>query len=679
VDVWDGARAAARRFLIVLAAVSATAVLGATTFHEVAFAAAFKEAPVLAEEVARLRLPAVEQRLPTEPVLLQPLRRIGTYGGRIATGLVGDGDGLAIYTLAGYEPLMRWDPAWQKVIPNVARAVEVNADSTTFTFILRSGLRWSDGEPFTTEDVRFWYEGVLLDRSVTPEPPSWWFAGGQAPQLTVHDSQSLTFTFAAPNSLFLRQLAAGQNERGPTEFPRHRLARYHARFSTPHGLAAEMQASGVSDWPTLFRLKSGLDRQPSSPRALLRRGDVGTAWGDIGAGSVQAAESIPTLDPWVIDRLEAGTPPRLIARRNPYYWKIDPAGQQLPYIDEVAFLRFADREALMAAIGDGALDMQKRNIAQQEAEWLQQRFNNNRAFKFISVADTNSNTLVVMFNLTHPDPARRAILSNLDLRTALSFAIDRDRVVAKLFDGRAMVQQPAPRPESRFYHFRLARQYLAFNRDEANRRLDRLGFTGRDAEGIRLDAQGRPLELAVLVRQNKTYQLQMLEMVAEDWRAVGVKMRIEALARGEMATRAREGRFEALIGFSDGGIDPMVEVWNYLPWTYESYYGPAWWQWLVDPAGPAAEEPPAPVRQQIDLYRQVLRTSDTEQQLGLMKRILDISAEQFYAMGICLWPPLRNGIVRSSLQNVPEVWLNSWLYPTPAPTNPAQYFFLAPD
>jgi peptide/nickel transport system substrate-binding protein len=151
-----------RRFF--LGASTATIVLAAAGVRS-AFAAAGGEAPMLKALVDAGSLPALADRLPKNPMVVTPLREVGKYGGTWNSTIVGGGSLSMLFRYQAYEPLVRYNPEWTGVIPNVAESVTSNDSATEFTFKLREGMKWSDGQPYTTEDVMFWYEDVFSNRT----------------------------------------------------------------------------------------------------------------------------------------------------------------------------------------------------------------------------------------------------------------------------------------------------------------------------------------------------------------------------------------------------------------------------------------------------------------------------------------------------------------------------------
>jgi len=629
----------------------------------------YQEAPDLAQRVASGALPPVAERVSGNPLLLRTEQTLGRYGGVWRLSMIGRADGLLLYRTIGYEPLVRWDRTWRRVVPNLAQSVHASDDARVFTFHLRPGLRWSDGHPFTTSDIRFWFEDVFQDTRLMPEPPAGMPDDRHAVRLEVLDETTVRFRFLNPNALFLETLALGQNIAGMTEMPRHVLARYHQRYS-PDAVADAMREAGLTEWNALFRLKSGYFPNHSDVTSLLRRPV------DSAASIPTAAEAVPTLNAWVVDHYEPGPPPRVVAVRNPYYWKVDSVGSQLPYIDRVEFLLSDGPEEVLALLRGGEIGMQARHmgspiISREIADLVA------RGYRTIALIPSESNVLPIVPNLTHPDPGRRELLSSREFRIALSLAIDRPAIIKKVFGGLGSPCQAAPRSESRFYSQTMAHQYTEYDPAAANARLDALGLGRRDADGIRRARDGRRVSFTVLARRDRPEQGDGMSMVVADWRAVGVEATVRILDRSEQRAAVRDNNFDVVVGQADGGIDPILEPALYVMLHHESDSGPAWLRWLRNPGDPGAEEPSPTILHQRHLYDRIMATLDRDQQDRLIREILDIAASEFFTMGVASRSQ-RHGVIRADFHNVPPTMPESWAYPTPAPTNPSQYFIAAP-
>ncbi|MEF2070914.1 ABC transporter substrate-binding protein [Consotaella aegiceratis] len=182
--------------------VAATVTLG----FPVGPAGAFEEAPQLADRVEAGDLPPVDERLPEEPLTVEPIETIGTYGGVWRSALLGGSDSAWLARTVGYEGLVRYDRDWTSVVPDVAKDWEINEDATRFTFHLRPGMKWSDGEPFTAEDVAYAFE--LSQNTAYPgEVPAFIRDPQNPPHASAEDDETVVFTFDKPNGLFMQQLS----------------------------------------------------------------------------------------------------------------------------------------------------------------------------------------------------------------------------------------------------------------------------------------------------------------------------------------------------------------------------------------------------------------------------------------------------------------------------------------
>lgn len=604
------------------------------------------EAPQLAERVAAGGLDPVEARLPVNPRVLEPVERVGEYGGTWRSGLVGGGDTGWMARTIWYDFLVAWDHDWNEIIPNVAEDFEVNEDATEFTFYLREGMRWSDGEPFTSDDIVFWYEAVLTNSQLTPAPPGWMISGGEVLEVEALDDYTVVFRFAAPNGLFLQRLATTDGNH-PTLYPRHYLEQYHIDYN-PEGVEALMEEAGFQEWADFFADKASYDARATNTE-------------------------LPTLFPWVLTAPYDGTTTRVTAERNPYYWKVDTEGNQLPYLDRIVMDVFEDSEVLLLRALSGEIDLQDRHIATLDNRSLFVDNQEQGDYRFFDTVPAWSNSTVISLNMTHNDPVKREIFQNKDFRIGLSHAINRQELIDLIWFGRGEPFQAAPRPDSEFYHEQLARQYTEYDAELANEHLDRAGYSERDSAGYRLGPDGNRISFAVeVVPALRPEWVDVMELVQQYWSEVGIDMQIRTIDRSLFYTRKEANEHDANVWQGDGGLDVVLEPRWYFPFSHESNYAILWADWFMT-RGSDGEEPPEAVRQTMELYRELQATGDLGAQADLMNEILDIAAEQFYVIGISLDSP-GYGIVKNNFHNVPASMPNAWLYPHPGPTNPEQYF-----
>jgi len=609
------------------------------------------EAPEWAEMVAAGTLPALDERLPAEPMVVTPEESVGQYGGTWRAGLRGGSDNAWFFRTIGYEPLVRWTRDWTGVKENVAKSWEVNDDATEYTFQLREGMKWSDGEPFTSADIIFWYEDVLTNEEITPSVPNWLVAGDEPVVIEALDDYSVKFSFAAPHGTLLLQLASAN---GPpvTSYPAHYMKQFHIDYNDD--VAATAEEEGYEDWVAYFLSKN--------------------EGGCCGYYAVDAA--LPTIHGWALTAAYGEDTTTVRAHRNPYYWKVDTAGNQLPYIDEVVYDVGNDVETLVLKALNGELDYQDRHIA---------TFNNKAVFfdgmesggyVLTNRVDANNNQMEISLNLTHADPDMRALFNNLDFRKGLSHALDRQEMIDLVFVGQGEPWQAAPLPSSPYYNEQLATQYLEYNTDTANELLDAAGLTERDDDGFRMMENGERAAFTIDVPTVSTEHIDMLELVQRYWKDVGIDMTPNVIDRSLGQQRLEAGEHDANVWGAPGGIGfgTLLDPRNFVPMHGHSRYAYKWYLYWQNPENELAEEPPAAVLEQFDLYRQVLATSDPDAQAALMGEVMQIAADQFYTIGITQ-PASTYAVANANLMNIMDAMPSAWQYPTPGPSDPEQWFF----
>jgi peptide/nickel transport system substrate-binding protein len=600
----------------------------------------YQEAPMLSEMVNAGTLPPVDQRLPKNPIVVTPLESVGTYGGTWRTGSI-ERNGNDLHRNIGYEQLMRYSPNYDAVIPNIAESVEANEDGTEYIFNLREDLKWSDGSPFTADDVVFWYEDVVMNSEVTPTPPSLRFTVSKV------DDYTVSWVFERPNGLFLKDVARVNNERA-CGHPKAYLSQFHVKYNTTNldDLVAENEQN---TWVDLFNFMREPHNNPD----------------------------IPTMWPW---KLQAGFGTGLSsvsAERNPYYFKVDTANNQLPYIDRYTLELATDNEVLVLKGLNGELDWQEQwiNAPRNKSVFFD---NQDRGYHLFELTPTTVNSMNILLNQNCSDPVIREIAQNRDFRIGLSHAINRQEIIDVVYLSQGTPAQTAPRPESKYYHEKLATQYLEYNPDLANEYLDK-AYPEKDSEGFRLGPDGKRISLIFEIDAGRTTYIDNLELIKKTWAAVGVEMNVRTMDRALWEERVRGTSFEYHASchiFGGGAGDAVILDPRY--WfpqnTGNSFWAKAWAHWFVNPEGPLAEEPPAEVQRQMELYKEIRATSDDAKQQDLLRQILDIQAELFPSIGIA-YDGNFYGISVDRLKNTMPVIPSSWDYPTPAPSNPNTFYF----
>jgi peptide/nickel transport system substrate-binding protein len=594
----------------------------------------YNEAPMLREMVARGELPPVDQRLPEEPLVVQPVESIGQYGGTWRRAFTGIKDFHA-YGRLNYEPVLRWprDPK-DPVQPGLAKDWEWSDDGKTLTLYFRKGLKWSDGAPFTVDDIIFWWEDIELNKDITAAPHAEWVVNGKPMELEKVDDVTLKLHFDAPNGLAETVGLAFHGNQWPLGFerfgffaPRHYLEQFHPKYN-----------SEIKDYQ-LFEEKAF---------------DFNT--------------ERPVMTPWRISEWEAGAT-ELVAVRNPYYWKVDPAGNQLPYIDRLHFTLVENSEAANLLAIAGEIDMQTRHMDLAKFPVFQENAEKGD-YHLLLWKNASASSATFFPNQSYSDPKYRELMQNLEFRQALSLAIDRD-----LINEVALLGQGVPRTEtvvtdSALFQPEIETYFAEFDPERAKGLLDEIGLpVGSD--GFRTFPDGSPLEL--IVEAVGTGSLDAFEITVENWNDIGLKTALQTMTRDVYWPRAGANEVMIATWGTDRGLVPMVDPIYQFPFDERSWMGPAFGIWYKT-GGELGEEPPAEIKELMDLYDQYRSSVDASEQLEIGKKLVKLSTERLYTIGtVGMAPGLV--VVKNNFKNVMDDFTADWLIMSPGTQDPSQYYF----
>ena len=615
-----------------------------------AFAVSPVESTSLKDQVDAGQLPPINERLPINPLVVTPRDRLGKQGGVRNHALVGGGSLSMLFRTQAYEPLVRFTEDWSGVVPNVAESYEINGDATEYTFHLRKGHKWSDGVPFTTEDVRFWYEDIYLNDEVTPGVQGWWKSGGEIGKLTIIDETTFKVTFVAPNGFFLQQTASGNSDQSQ-RCPKHYLSQFHIKYNPDaNALAKE---NGFENWQAMFKRECGVHQDNEFFQNSKR----------------------PTLNAWMFTTAPGEDTEKAVAVRNPYYFKIDTAGTQLPYFDSIIYRSVADPQVLLLKALQGEIDMMDQYIATPNNKPVLYDGQETGDYHFYTLKETAANVMVFQLNLNHTDPVKNKLFNTRAFREAMSIAIDRQALIDTVFVGQGSPAQPSIVEGDPLYVERLAKQHTEYDPDAANALLDTL-LPNKDGEGYRLDETGKRLTLIFEIDQARSTFLDMLQLALPMFQEVGIDAQMRTMDRSLWETRVRNGReFDATCHQfgANAGVAAMLDARYFVPFNSNAIYAPGWALYFSQPDNPDAVEPPADIKAQQELYKKLLQTADAAKQKELMLQLLNNAADQFLVFGVSL-PPDGFGIVKNDMVNTMDVMPNSFIWPTPAPSGPEQFF-----
>ena len=609
----------------------------------------YNEAPILKELVDAGELPPVEERLPENPLVIQVTESIGQYGGTWHRGFLGPSD-YNNYVRVVYDGLVRFSPDGSEVQPRLIESWESSEDFTTWTIHMRKGAKWSDGQPFTADDILFWYEDILLNPDLTPSIPKWMQnADGSPVVVSKVDDYTVTWNYASANTTLMMELA---NQDGGDKFyavfqPAHYLKQFHAKYANADELNKMVTDASFQTWAELFATRKNPAENPDRP--------VMAAW--------QPASRVS-------DEV-------LVLKRNPYFVGVDTEGNQLPYIDEIQFKFFQDTQALNLAAIAGELDMQERHMIMGNYPVLKE---NELAGKYrvITWPTFGGSDAAITFNQTYnKDPIVAELLQSKDFRVALSHAMDREQIKESVFLGLGEARQPVPAPWHPYYPGdEYAFKYTEYDPELANELLDGLGLTARDAEGFRLDKNGNPFSIEISVVPNFANWPDVAQMVAANWQAVGVRTIVQIRERAVHFEMREANEIVTELWNEDTTGFPFTGAPKFDPRSQPGLgIAPLMRQWLQT-NGAEGVEPTDAFKRVVEIIN-TGKTVGTEEQIALAQELFRLWTEEAYEIGTVGLTPLVQGVVviNNNLKNVPESLGNDWPLRTPGNAVPEQFYF----
>lgn len=609
--------------------------------------ATYNEAPSLAEMVANGTLPPVEERLPAEPLVIEPVEAVGAYGGTWNMIDQNNELGFTLMTV-GVEPFLKWNRDASGFRPNILESYEWNDDATQVTVYFRQGIRWSDGEPLTVDDYLFWWNDMVMNEDIPVDPASGTVVNGEAMTLERIDDFTLQFTFAGPNPLFLEQHSRGPWNSAQSIVPAHYMEQFHPGYNT-----------SVTDTTEL------MNRFNTATR--LHYTDM------------------PTLGPWMVTSYVADQLATLT--RNPYYWKVDTAGNQLPYIDniqvEIASGPVSEQVALRAIAGE--LDMQVRDIALQDVPLI---LENAEAGDYRVImwdrGDFAWPWLMLFYDLA--DDGLEDLMYTQEFRQALSVAMDRNRINDVTALGLATPRQFSMLPFAEEFQSEAgqelyqewANSFIEYSPEQAATLLDSIGVVDADGDGFRDRPDGTPLELMITTFPNNPKDSQTIELIQADWQAVGIRTGTNLMTWDEYtaANEAGEVHIFAWPSAAGWGLLSAPSVWAPVEGVQWAMAGMTLGQYYQSGGaeGTAPREGSMLERLQ-DAFRVAAAATDPAERNAALLEAYRIHVEEGpITLGTIGQHP-SPVIVSNSFHNVPEVGLvASWDLGYPGTADPEQFY-----
>jgi peptide/nickel transport system substrate-binding protein len=523
-------------------------------------------------------LPPIEERLPKEPFMVRPGLLVsdkyvemqpGKYGGTVQLAQEAPSGDPVIF-LGNIEPML-WAPNAfdfsEGIEGNVVESYEANSDDSEFTFHMREGLKWSDGEPVTMDDVRFAFEDVLNNEEITPVFPLPLKAGRRsdaAPaKLNVIDDWTFSLKFDRPYGSFPAQIAIAQwGSYSDIIKPRHYLEQFHKKYAKPAELKEKLQEASIPEgqWFNLFNAKQL------------------TAW--LWNMTTEQGIGHPTLTAWVLKEVNSGV---FAYERNPYYFKVDLNGNQLPYIDGIRSQVVQDKEALTARALMGEFDYLGERASLRQMPLIAEKAEKGEIK--MHVARMHRTPISFMLNLTFDDDNWRKVVRDLRFRQALSMAINRKEIIENFYLGEFASLSEQINPSE-------------YNVEEANRLLDEI-LPDKDSDGFRLGPDGERFRIPFEIMDLSEDHIPMGELMAEYWKNIGIFTSVKTIDGTLYGERAAANKIQATAIWCALNMWPSAGWDDYLP--HNGSWGQLWSDWYTS-QGESGEEPPEEVKQLFETH-----------------------------------------------------------------------------
>ncbi|MBY6067419.1 ABC transporter substrate-binding protein [Leisingera aquaemixtae] len=582
-------------------------------------------------EVKAGYLPPAAKRLPEVPLVVDLAakgREFGLQGGTLNTMVTRSKD-IRQMVVYGYARLAGYDEKYQ-LRPDILLGYE-NEANRRYTLKLRPGHKWSNGDPFTSDDFRYWWNDVANNELLSPAgPPDFLRVMGKLPRVSFPDETTVIYEWDDPNPSFLHMLAQA---RPPFIYrPAKYLKQFHADYADPEVLEEEVDYARVKSWAALHNKYDNMYKFDN--------------------------HELPTLQPWI--NASPGKKIRHQFVRNPYYHRIDSRGVQLPYIDTVE-MEIVTAGLVAAKSNAGEADLQARGLDFRDIPILRKGEKDNSGYKTYLWGNGAASQIAIYPNLNTQDPVWREILRDVRVRRALSLAINRRAINRALYFNLAKPGAMTVLEQSELFDPALRDAWAQFDPEQANRLLDEAGLTEKDGYGIRYLPDGRLMELIVETAGERQEVENALQIISDDWRDVGVKLIMRPLDRDILRNRVFSGSTMASAWFGwDNGLPQSYTSPVYLAPTDQVFLSwPKWGQFYQ--TGGNAGEPPdmAPAQQLLTLLQDWDMATTKAERIAAWRAMLQIHAEQVYAIGVVAAAP-QPVVVSTRLRNVPEQAIWAW-------------------
>lgn len=619
-----------------------------------------KSNPAIADLNAQIQgnpeLPSLGERIPQEPLVVAPYDSVGRYGGTLDALSNATEAGTSDFMSTRHVNLVRYSDDLQTIVPNIAKSWSWNADYTELTFNLRKGHKWSDGQPFTSADVKFWYDNLAMDPNIFEKPKDYVLVGGERMQVETPDAETVVFKLPAPKPGLLAHFATHY---GQGFQPKHFLGKFHPDVSADADSYA--QSLGFENGYAAIKAYYGNSDWMDTPTPMLNNPDI--------VANLPAAAA-PTLESHIVIR-DTTEGRHFVA--NPYFHIVDTTGQQLPYINEMDEIYANDQQVRLLKLVNGEADYKTQSLQLADAPLL---LENQEKGDYTVQLKPKIAMHAVSFNVTSEDPEKREVFGDVRFRKAMSIAINRQEINEVAYFGEGVIQQyvgfsPAPA----FVEDKWKSYAIEFDQDGARALLDEVGVVDKDGDGNRDLPSGAPL---VLNLQFATQGIagQVVELIGQHWADVGVRTTVKEVTPDEYRSAQSSNQLD--VGLWEKGQPLSIILGNNELWVppFENYFahrtGMLWAEW-VDSNGEKGVEPPDYVKQLIaDINAFQSTPAGTDEFNAIGARMVENMVSNLLFIGTALTPdPIYH---RNALKNFTEFKTASYEYYRTYPYRPFQWW-----
>ncbi len=625
------------------------------------------EPPLLAPLVEEGKLFPVADRIGPEPVVLEGPDGVGNYGGSLVTFIPSEARLMIVANHMSYQHLVRYSPQGEPIVPHLAKSWETSEDKREYTFHLRRGIKWSDGEDWNAQDIMYWFTHEHANPVLSYHIREIMRHQGKSGVIRALDDHTITITFEDPHGTFLDK-AASSLGRYLLGSPEHYRRQYHPVIGDPEKRAELKKLYGISSDKFAYR-------------KLIEESAIALMNVDH-----------PRLWPWIPRSMDLNSPYSF--SRNPYYFAVDSEGNQLPYIDRLVLQEKTPNIIGVAAAGGSAtfqlegLDFKLYSLLMSERQ--------NGDYRLLHWFSVDRSDLIIMPNINRrveeDDVSTKwkyEYLNKKEFRKALSLAINRQQIIESQFSGLGEPAQVDPGRDSPFHSPELYSSFTEFDPESASVLLDSIGLNERDSEGYRLFPDGTRAQFFIHFNNTlKNVDPQALQLVADDWNRVGVRTSIRPRSEKLWRTEVRGLQHDFSVGSGFNEFNPLLLPRMLAPGSSSSDYAYEYSQWyeqggLFKPAGELTERGKPiplghPMRKSLMAWEKATLQTTLQDQIAVFKEVTDVAKENVYTISIST-PVPRLSVASNQLRNVPEVAIQSGMYQSPGNTGIETFFFENPD